>query len=103
MLRRWDSPTPFVGGLVEHECPRCHRAVELPFGMLCRACRDEIERKAARWANIIALASTVALAIYVTLRVPPEPIARRVGVVAVVVWFVLANMVVRRTVRELMK
>lgn len=89
--------------MVEHECPRCHRAVELPFGMLCRACRDEIERKAARWANLVAFASTALLAVYVTLRMPPEPTARRVGVMAVVVWFVLANVVVRRAVRGLMK
>jgi len=103
MLRPWDSPTPFAGGLVEHECPRCHRAVELPFGKLCRACRDEIDRKAARLATLVAVASTAALAVYVTLRMPDDPIARRVGIMAVVVWFILSNVVVRRAARELMK
>ncbi len=103
MLRRWDSPTPFAGGLVEHECPRCHRAVELPFGQLCRACRDEIDRRAARLATIISLASTALLAGYVTLRMPPDPLARQVGIMAIVVWFAISNLVVRRAVRELMK
>ena len=103
MLRRWDSPTPFAGGWVEHQCPRCHRAVELPLGALCRACRDEIERKAARLGNLVALVSTALLALYVTLRMPPEPAARRVGIMAVVVCFGLTNVIVRRAVRELMK
>ena len=89
--------------MVEHECPRCHRAVELPFGMLCRACRDEIDRKAARWGTIVALASTVALAVYISLRMPDDPMARRVGIMSVVVWFVISNIVVRRAVRELMR
>jgi hypothetical protein len=71
--------------------------------MLCRACRDEIDRKAARWGTIVALASTVALAVYISLRMPDDPMARRVGVMAVVIWFVLSNVVVRRATRELMK
>lgn len=103
MLRRWDSPTPFAGGLVEHECPRCHRAVELPFGALCRSCLDEINRKAARLGLVLATLSTAILAVYVTLRMPPDPMARRVGILAVVIWFVVSNVVVRRAVREFMK
>jgi len=34
----------YAGGLIEHECPRCHRAVELPFGALCRQCVAELDR-----------------------------------------------------------
>jgi hypothetical protein len=71
--------------------------------MLCRACRDEIDRKAARWATLVAVASTAALAVYVTLRMPADPVARRVGIVGIVIWFVLSNVIVRRAVRELMK
>ena len=71
--------------------------------MLCRACRDEIDRKAARWGTIVALASTVALAVYISLRMPDDPTARRVGIMSVVVWFVISNVVVRRAVRELMR
>ena len=71
--------------------------------MLCRACRDEIDRKAARWGSAVALASTAALAAYVTLWMPADPVARRVGVMAILAWFVLSNVMVRRAVRELMK
>lgn len=103
MLRHWDSPTPFAGVLVEHECPRCHRAVELPLGMLCRACRDEIERRAARLGNLAGLVTAALLAVYVTVRMPPDPVARRVGILGVVMCFALANVIVRRAVREMMK
>jgi len=89
--------------LVEHECPRCHRAVELPFGLLCRACRDEIDRTAARWGTRASVASTAVLAVYVTLRMPADPAARPVGILAILIWFVLSNLTVRRAVREFMK
>ena len=104
MLPRWSSPTPFAGVLLEHECPRCHRAVELPLGVLCRSCRDEIDRRAARWANRVALVTTIVLAGYLYFfRATPNPTARLVSVMAVVIWFTLANIVVRRAVREMTK
>ena len=103
MLRRWNSPTPFAGGLVEHQCPRCHRAVELPLGALCGSCLSQIERRAARWGSRVALVTTALLGLYVYFRMPPEPLARRVGILAVGIWFGLSNMVVRRAVRELAK
>ena len=94
---------PFAGGLVEHECPRCHRAVELPLGELCRACRDEIDRTAARWGTVASLVTALLLAACVTLRMPPDPTARHVGVMGIVVSFALVNVIVRRAVRELMR
>ena len=103
MLRRWNSPTPFVGVLVEHQCPRCHRAVELPLGALCGSCLSQIERRAARWGNRVALVTTVLLGLYLYVRLPPDPAAGQVGILSVAVWFVLSNIVVRRAVRELMR
>jgi hypothetical protein len=103
MLRRWNSPTPFAGVLVEHECPRCHRAVELPFGALCGSCVRQIDSRAAKWGNLTALVTTLLLAGYVVWSVPRDPMGRLVGTMAVVIWFGLSNIVVRRAVRELMK
>ena len=104
MLPRWNSPTPYAGGLVEHECPRCHRAVELPFGALCRSCRDQIERRAGKWGNRVSLVTTIVLALYLYFfRSSPDPTARQVSVIAIVVWFTLSNIVVRRAVREMTK
>ncbi len=101
MLRRRFSQTPFVAGLLEHECPRCHRPVELPFGTLCRACRGEIERKAARLAHLVAGLSTAGLALYALLRLPPDPRARLMVGLAVAVWYVLVKLTVQRAAREL--
>jgi hypothetical protein len=47
------------------------------------------------------MVTTIAMALYVILRMPPDPNARLVGAVAVVVWYVLTNLVVRRMLREL--
>jgi hypothetical protein len=102
MLRRFSSPTLFAGGLVEHQCPRCGREVRLPLGALCGECRAEIERKArrlGRWASGI---STILLGLYVLARMPPDPYARVVSAVGVVIWYLLSNLVVRRAARELL-
>jgi hypothetical protein len=91
----------FAGGLIEHECPRCHRPVELPLGALCDVCRAEIQRRAARLGNLIALCTTLLLAGYIYWRMPRDPAARLVGGMAIGIWFLVSNMVVRRAVREL--
>ncbi len=88
------------GVLVEHECPRCHEEVELPLGALCARCRREIDRRAARLARLIAAATTLGVAVYVLLRVPPDRTARLVGAMGIAVWYVLTNLVMRRVLRE---
>jgi hypothetical protein len=102
MLRRRLSQTPLVAGLVEHECPRCHRPVEQPFGTLCAACRAGIERRASRMAAWAAGLSTLALAIYALARMPDDPRARLMSGLAVAVWYVLVRQVVARAARELL-
>lgn len=100
MLRRWSSPRPLVGGLLEHECPRCHREVELPFGELCGACRAEIERRARRIARLVAGVTTFGVAVYVMLRLRGgDEYGRLVGLIGIAMWYVLTNLVVRRVIR----
>ena len=104
MLPLFNSRKPFATGLVEHECPRCHREVELPLGQLCRQCRAEIHRRAARIGNLVALISTGAVAVYVWANVAPgDQLGRNVGIAGIAVWFILSNMVTRRVARELIK
>ncbi len=91
------------GGLVEHECPRCHRPVELPLGEFCAACRQTIARRATRYARLIAMVSTAALGVYVLLRVPPDPTARTVSGVAVAAWYLLTYLIARRVLREFLR
>jgi hypothetical protein len=91
---------PSSGVLVEHECPRCHREVTLPFGELCDACRTELATRARRIARWVALGSTVLVALYVLWRVPAQPTLRLMGAVAIVVWYLLSRRVAYRVARE---
>jgi len=103
MLRPWNSRTPSFGALLEHECPRCRRPVELPLGEICADCRRAIDARARRLARLAAMLSTLALGIYVMLRVPRDPTARMVSGGAVAAWYLLTYLVVRRVLREYSK
>ncbi len=100
MLRRLSSQTPLVAGLVEHECPRCHRPVELPLGQLCKTCLTTIDKRARRTARLVAALSSLAMGLYVFIPVPPDERVRIVGMVGVLIWYVLSNMVVRRAMSQ---
>ncbi len=100
MVRRGSSPTPLVTGLIEHECPRCHREVELPFGQLCDACMADIRSRAKKTARIVAALSTLAVALYILIPIPADGRARMVGLVGTAVWYVLSYMMVRRMMQN---
>lgn len=97
------SQNPLSGILIEHECPRCGREVELPFGEICSNCALEIEVRARKIGRVVALSTTVALAVYILLRVPNDPTARLVGGVSILAWYVLTGLVTRRVLREVLK
>lgn len=103
MLRPLSSQTPLRGILVEHECPRCGREVELPFGELCSECRSEIERRARKVGRIVSLSTTLILAAYVYVRIPEDPTARMVGAASILAWYLLTGAVTRRVMREVQK
>ncbi len=100
MLRRWSSQTPLVAGLVEHECPRCHRPVELPLGQLCKICLTTIDKRARKTARLVAIGSSLAVGLYVFIPVPSDERARIVGMVGVLIWYVLSNVIVRRVMGQ---
>ena len=52
---------------------------------------------------MVAMASTVAVAIYVVLRMPRDPTARLVGGVSIGLWYILTYLVVKRVLREYLK
>ncbi len=100
MLRRWSSQTPLVSGLVEHECPRCHRPVELPLGQLCTTCLTNIAKRARKVARLVAALSTLVVGLYILIPVPTDERVRIVGVVGVLIWYMLSNVVVRRVMSQ---
>ncbi len=54
-------------------------------------------------ARLVAAVTTVAMALYVYVRVPDDRTARLTGIMAVVIWYVLTNLVVKRALRRLLK
>ncbi len=100
MLRPPNSRKPFFGVLVEKECPRCRRQVELPLGELCRQCRQDIARRAGRIARIVAAVTTAGVALYVVFGMPRDPTSRMVGAMSVIAWYILVNLVVRRVLTQ---
>lgn len=92
---------PLLGALTERECPRCGSDVELPLGELCSQCRAAIERRARKYSRLIAGVTTLMLAAYIYVRLPQDRTARLVGVIAVVAWYVLTGLIVKRTMREI--
>ena len=103
MLQRPSSRTPFYGVLVERACPRCDRPAKLPIGQICSTCWVKIDRRAGRMARRVAAVTTVGMALYVYVRVPDDRTARLVGIMAVVIWYVLTSLVLKRALRELLK
>jgi len=101
MLPPQNSPLPLSGGLIEHECPRCHQRVDpLPLGALCAACTREITVRARRWARWVALGSTALLAFYIWWRKPAGPNAQLVLIVSAAVWYFMTYRVTERIARE---
>jgi len=100
MLRRTSSLTPSFGVLRERECPRCHRAVDLPLGELCDACRREIGHRAARVARWVSLGTTLAFGVYVMAVLPPLQMPRLVGAAATVTWYLVTRRIVHHVAGE---
>lgn len=100
MLLRGSSLSPSFGGVREHECPRCHREVDLPLGELCAVCQREIDGRAARVARWVSLGTTVVFGVYATAVLPFDRTARMVGAAATVVWFLIVRRLAQRVARE---
>lgn len=88
-------------GWGEVPCARCGARVEgLGWGELCPACRSERQRRANRLARRISLLATLLVGLYAVFRLPPLPIARVYGVIAVLVTYIVVRKVVQRVAIE---
>jgi hypothetical protein len=95
---------PSLGGLPEVPCARCgERIPGLPWGDLCPRCRTERSRRASRVANRISLVATVLMGLYVVFRMPPDPMARLYGAIAVVATYIIVRRIAARVALELIK
>ena len=90
-------------GWGEVPCARCGTRVQgLGWGELCPACSSERTRRANRLASRISLPATLLVGLYVAIRMPPYPLARIYGVIAVLVTYIVVRKVVQRVAIELL-
>ena len=75
----------------------------LAVGGICSVCWPALVRRARRISRWVAMATTLPLALYVTLRLPPERPARVMGAVSVVTWYLLTSLIARRVALEWLK
>jgi hypothetical protein len=62
-----------------------------------------LTRRATRIARLVAIGTTVPLAVYVALALPVERTARLVGAVSVLLWYVLTFVIAKRVTLEWIK
>jgi len=88
-------------GWAEVPCARCGTRVQgLPWGEVCPACRAERVQRASSLARRISLPATLLVGLYVLLRVPPLPLARVYGIIAVLVTYIVVRKVAYRVALE---
>ena len=92
------------GGLPVVPCARCaRRVIGLAWGDLCPQCLAERSRRASRVANRISLAATLLMGLYVAFRMPPDPMARVYGAIAVLATYIIVRRISSRVALEIMK
>ena len=108
MLLRPSSPTPWLSGLgggggggPSHPCAKCGEYVTgIAVGGLCGNCTRLLQRRASRIARLVAIGTTLPLAVYVAWSLPVERTARLVGAGSVLVWYVFTFIIAKRVALE---
>ena len=92
------------GGRPEVPCARCgRREAGLPWGEICSECRRVLSGRASRIANRISLAATALMGAYVAFQMPPAPMARLYGAIAVVATYIIVRRLASRVAMEMLK
>jgi hypothetical protein len=87
-----------------HPCAKCGAdTAGIAIGDLCANCLRLLTRRAARIARLVAIGTTIPLAVYVAMALPVERTARIVGAVCVLLWYVLTFLIARRVTLEILK
>jgi len=105
MRLRPSSPAPWpAGGGPSHPCARCGEFVPgIGIGGLCASCTRMIRNKAARIARLVAIGTTLPLAVYVAWSLPVDRTARLVGAGSMLLWYALTFLIARRVTWEWLK
>jgi len=105
MLLRPSSPAPWLSGLgPSHPCARCGTDTPgIAIGGLCASCARLLQRRAGKIGRLVAIGTTVPLAVYVALTLPVERTARIVGAASVLLWYALTFVIAKRVTMEWLK
>jgi hypothetical protein len=95
--------SPLLGTAIGHECPRCHKEVDLKLGEICAECQEAIKYRARKISRYVALGTTLPFAAYVYLRLPDDSTLRLVGISSVVAWYIITGLVTKRILMEALK
>jgi hypothetical protein len=98
-------PAPWLSGLgPSHPCAKCGTDTPgIPIGGLCANCTRLLNRRATKVARLVAIGTTVPLAVYVAMALPVERTARLVGAASVLLWYVLTFLIAKRVTLEWLK
>jgi hypothetical protein len=103
VLRPTISAAPWPVG-PKHPCAGCGEFVAgIAIGGLCPSCARLVDRKAARIGRIVAIGTTLPLAVYVAWSLPTERTARLVGAASVLLWYMLTFLIGKRIALEWVK
>ena len=95
---------PLPSGLPEVPCIRCGRRIRgLGWAELCPDCRAERKGRARRLAGRISLAATLLMAAYVVISIPPAPMARLYGGIAVLATYIIVRRIATLVAMEYLK
>ena len=87
-----------------HPCAKCGTDTPgIAIGGLCANCTRLLERRASRIGRLVAIGTTIPLAVYVAMTLPVERTARIVGAVSVLLWYVLTFLIAKRVTLEWIK
>ena len=105
MLLRPNSPAPWLSGLgPSHPCAKCGTDTPgIAIGGLCANCTRLLARRATKIARLVAIGTTLPLAVYVAWALPVERTARLVGAASVLLWYVLTFLIAKRVAWEWLK
>src|SRR5262245_28841750 len=102
VLLRPSSPAPWLSGLgPSHPCAKCGTDTPaIAIGGLCASCQRLLERRASKVARLVAVGTTLPLAVYVAVSLPVDRTARLVGAASVLLWYALTFVIAKRITLE---
>ena len=87
-----------------HPCAKCGTDTPgIAIGGLCVNCSRDLNRRASKIARLVAIGTTIPLAVYVTVSLPVDRTARIVGAASALLWYGLTFVIAKRVTLEFLR